>query len=191
MVVDQRDAREGQARSIGVADGFEVPMKPGNAGGGKEPWFEEDAGRSAGQVIGVNLQTPESVQKLQNALHVKAKGAHDYRFYALYDKVYRRDVLDFAYRLARSNRGAPGVDGQSFAPADIGEAADDQHAIWTSIPNGGDGEISRHRKRAVVAAIQIELHQTRHCGRWRRQELRERPADQYPIAHNGHDVGGP
>jgi hypothetical protein len=90
-------------------------MKPGNAGGGKEPWFEEDAGRSAGQVIGVNLQTPESVQKLQNALHVKAKGALDYRFYALYDKVYRRDVLDYAYRLARSNRGAPGVDGQSFA----------------------------------------------------------------------------
>lgn len=42
---DQRDAREGQARSVGVADGFVVPMKPGNAGGGKEPWFEEDAGR--------------------------------------------------------------------------------------------------------------------------------------------------
>lgn len=37
MVVDQRDAREGQARSIGVADGLVVPMKPGNAGGGKEP----------------------------------------------------------------------------------------------------------------------------------------------------------
>ena len=87
-------------------------MKPGIGGGGKEPWFEEDAGRGAGQGIGVNLQTPESVQKLQNALHAKAKGAPDYRFYALYDKVYRGDILDFAYRLARSNRGAPGVDGQ-------------------------------------------------------------------------------
>ena len=86
MVVDQRDAREGQVRSTGVADGFVVPMKPGNFGGGKEPWFEEDAGRGAGQGIGVNLQTPESVQKLQNALHAKAKGALDFRFYALYDK---------------------------------------------------------------------------------------------------------
>ncbi|MGA7951067.1 MAG: group II intron reverse transcriptase/maturase [Thiobacillaceae bacterium] len=63
----------------------------------------------------MNLQTPESVQKLQNALHAKAKGAPDYRFYVLYDKVYRSDVLDFAYRLARSNGGAPGVDGQDFA----------------------------------------------------------------------------
>lgn len=114
MVVDQRDAREGQARLIGVADGLVVPMKPGNAGGGKEPWFEEDAGRGAGQGIGVNLQTPESVRKLQNALHAKAKEAPDFRFYALYDKVYRGDILDFAYRLARSNRGAPGVDGQDF-----------------------------------------------------------------------------
>jgi group II intron reverse transcriptase/maturase len=97
-----------------VADGLALLLKPGNAGGGKEPWFEEDAGRSAGQEIGVNLQTPESVQKLQNALHAKAKGAPDYRFYALYDKVYRSDVLNFAYRMARSNGGAPGVDGQDF-----------------------------------------------------------------------------
>ncbi|TDR35147.1 group II intron reverse transcriptase/maturase [Tahibacter aquaticus] len=63
----------------------------------------------------MNLQTPESVQKLQNALHAKAKGSPSFRFYALYDKVYRDDILDFAYRLARSNGGAPGVDGQDFA----------------------------------------------------------------------------
>jgi group II intron reverse transcriptase/maturase len=63
----------------------------------------------------VNLQAPESVQKLQNALHAKAKGAPSFRFYALYDKVYRSDILDFAYRLARSNGGTPGVDGQDFA----------------------------------------------------------------------------
>jgi len=112
---DQRDAREGQARLGGVADGLVVPLKPGNAGGGKEPWFEEDAGRSAGQETGVNLQAPESVQKLQSALHAKAKGESGYRFYALYDKVYREDILHFAYRLARSNGGAPGVDGQDFA----------------------------------------------------------------------------
>jgi group II intron reverse transcriptase/maturase len=63
----------------------------------------------------VNLQAPESVQKLQSALHAKAKAEPGYRFYALYDKVYREDILSFAYRLSRSNGGAPGVDDQDFA----------------------------------------------------------------------------
>jgi group II intron reverse transcriptase/maturase len=47
-------------------------------------------------------------------LHAKAKGAPDYRFYVLYDKVYRADVLAFAYRCCRANGGAAGVDGQTF-----------------------------------------------------------------------------
>ena len=62
-----------------------------------------------------NLSTPNSVQKLQTALHAKAKTEAGYRFYALYDKIYREDILAFAYALCRSNRGAPGVDGQDFA----------------------------------------------------------------------------
>ncbi|MEZ5738496.1 MAG: reverse transcriptase domain-containing protein [Burkholderiaceae bacterium] len=61
-----------------------------------------------------NLQTPPSVQKLQSALHAKAKGEPGYRFYLLYDKVYRADVLDHAYRCCRANKGAAGVDGQRF-----------------------------------------------------------------------------
>jgi DNA-binding NtrC family response regulator len=62
----------------------------------------------------VSLRTPEKVEKLQAALHAKAKGAPSYRFYALYDKVYREDVLAFAYRLCRHNGGAAGVDGERF-----------------------------------------------------------------------------
>ena len=62
----------------------------------------------------MNLATPNSVQKLQAALHDKAKGSPSFRFYALYDKVYRKDVLAHAYQCCRANGGAAGVDGQSF-----------------------------------------------------------------------------
>jgi len=62
-----------------------------------------------------NLATPKSVQKLQRALHAKAKTEAGYRFYALYDKIYREDILAHAYAQCRSNKGAPGVDGQDFA----------------------------------------------------------------------------
>jgi group II intron reverse transcriptase/maturase len=62
----------------------------------------------------MNLTTPESVQKLQRALHGKAKESSDFRFYALYDKVYRKDVLTFAYACCKANGGTAGVDGQTF-----------------------------------------------------------------------------
>jgi RNA-directed DNA polymerase len=62
-----------------------------------------------------NLATPKSVQKLQTALHAKAKAEAGYRFYALYDKLSRDDILAHAYAQCRSNKGAPGVDGQDFA----------------------------------------------------------------------------
>jgi RNA-directed DNA polymerase len=62
-----------------------------------------------------NLSTPKSVQKLQMALHAKAKAEAGYRFYALYDKISREDMLAHAYAQCRSNKGAPGGDGQTFA----------------------------------------------------------------------------
>ena len=64
--------------------------------------------------IGVSLTTPNSVQKLQTAWHAKAKGSPDQRFYTLYDKMYRTEVLAFAYDCCRANRGAAGVDDQTF-----------------------------------------------------------------------------
>jgi len=66
-----------------------------------------------------NLTTPESVQKLQTVLHAKAKEEPEYRFYSLYDKIYRMDVLKHAYASCRSNRGAPGVDGQTFEDIEV------------------------------------------------------------------------
>ena len=62
----------------------------------------------------MSLLPPQKVEKLQAALHTKAKNSPDYRFYALYDKVYRWDVLAVAYMRCRENGGAPGVDGQAF-----------------------------------------------------------------------------
>jgi RNA-directed DNA polymerase len=62
-----------------------------------------------------NLSTPLSVQKLQVALHAKAKSSDGYRFYALYDKIHRQDVLAQAWAQCRANKGAPGVDRQDFA----------------------------------------------------------------------------
>jgi len=80
----------------------------------------------------MSLQAPESVQRLQAALHAKAKEMPDFRFYALYDKVYREDVLFHAWRLVKSNGGSAGVDGQRFSDIEdygverwLGELAED------------------------------------------------------------------
>src|ERR1700745_2715467 len=62
----------------------------------------------------MSLTTPLSVQKCQAALHDKAKGSPKFRFYALYDKVHRKDVLAFAYECCKANGGAAGVDSQTF-----------------------------------------------------------------------------
>jgi RNA-directed DNA polymerase len=101
----------------------------------------------------MSLLPPPKVGKLQEALHAKAKRAPTYRFYALYDKVYRLDVLWHAYRCCQANDGSPGVDGQTFADIEaygpmkwLGELAEDLRKktyrpqavrrVWIPKPDG-------------------------------------------------------
>jgi hypothetical protein len=106
-------------------------MKPGNAGGGKGPWFKATQDVAKTRRLEMILAPPESVRKLQTALQTKAKSAPTYRFYLLYDKLYRKDVLSYAYQRCKANKGAPGIDGQDFADIEaygedrwLGELAD-------------------------------------------------------------------
>jgi RNA-directed DNA polymerase len=82
----------------------------------------------------MSLTPPPTVQKLQETLHAKAKRAPSYRFYALYDKLYRQDVLAYAYKCSQDNDGTAGVDGQTFADIEaygverwLGELAEELH----------------------------------------------------------------
>src|SRR5437870_9036618 len=72
----------------------------------------------------MSLETPERIRSLQRKLYCKAKAEPAFRFYLLYDKIHREDLLHHAYALARANAGAPGVDAESFvAIAAAGEEA--------------------------------------------------------------------
>lgn len=112
--VRQPRAREGRFGPYGVTERLVVATKVGNAAGAKGPQFRASARRSESWRLAMSLETPLKVRKLQRALHAKAKGSPEYRFYALYDKVYREDILQFAYRRCAAQGGAAGVDGESF-----------------------------------------------------------------------------
>jgi retron-type reverse transcriptase len=104
-------------------------------------------------MIGEEPSNTTPLQRLRAALHAKAKSAPKFRFYSLYDKVYRQDVLQAAWEQCRANGGAPGVDGQTFADIEkygvekwLGELAEELRAkryeprpvrrVWIPKPDG-------------------------------------------------------
>lgn len=124
----------------------------------------------------MSLTPLETVQKLQKALHAKAKGSPTYRFYALYDKVYRKDVLWSAYQQCRANGGKPGVDGQTFEDIEkygvmkwLGELEEELKAktyspsparrVWIPKPDGKQRPlgIPTIRDRVVQTAVLLVI----------------------------------
>ena len=69
----------------------------------------------------MTLSTPAKIRTLQRKLYCKAKSEPSFRFYALYDKIYRSDILSHAYHFVCSNKGVPGIDGVSIESIEDGE----------------------------------------------------------------------
>jgi len=85
-----------------------------NLGRGKGQCLHHVSEEGKEKEIAAMLTTPEQIQELQKKLYQKAKQDSEFRFYALYDKVYRRDIMEHAYHRVKANKGAPGIDGMTF-----------------------------------------------------------------------------
>ena len=98
------------------------------------------------------------------ALHAKAKAEAGYRFYTLYDKISRDDILAHAYAQCRSNRGAPGIDGQDFA--DIEAYGVERWLTELALAQAGDLPARANQTR-VYTESQWQTQATGHLDRAR------------------------
>ena len=124
----------------------------------------------------MSLETPEKIRILQRKLYRKAKEEPDYRFYQLYDKIYREDILIYAYAQVKANQGAPGVDGEDFEEIEAQGLAEWLRGIiqelraktyrpqpvkrvWIEKPGGGQRPlgIPSIRDRVVQTAAKVVL----------------------------------
>ncbi|NRA64503.1 MAG: hypothetical protein HRU19_08480 [Pseudobacteriovorax sp.] len=124
----------------------------------------------------MSLQTPTKIQMLQNALHEKAKSQPDFRFYSLWDKVYRMDFLQASWKRVKANKGSSGVDGQTIEQIEnlgverwLGEISEELRSktysplplrrVWIPKPNGDRRPLSipTVKDRLVQMAVTILL----------------------------------
>jgi retron-type reverse transcriptase len=129
------------------------------------------------QGIAMALSTPTTIRTLQRKLYRKAKSESGFRFYALYDKVYRADILSHAYALVRANNGASGLDGRTWAAIDVEEGkaaflrklqaelkskryrAQAVRRVWIPKPNGSHRPlgIPTIKDRVVQMAVKLVI----------------------------------
>ena len=105
----------------------------------------------------MSLETPDKIRSLQKKLYLKAKAEPEFRFYLLYDKVWRQDILEHAYELARENDGAPGVDGVTFAAIEAAGQEEWLSGIGKALRERTCSRvISRARSALAMAVVAID-----------------------------------